>query len=364
MWDRVLHGKTSCGGELNQELSKHHDAKYYYGTVDTTKEEHEGRRLRVLHLIRREIVCHEPKNTITCQFSASDRDILIQKFYDAEIIRLRTAPRFDPKNQYQVPLWGSELGFPADYTFNKRWHRTNSAQFMVLEAAPAFKFWTLFLDILWNHSVLKSDDKVYIETELRYEIDSYLKQYREKHWTLFNGNNWTAVLNSAALHWAILNYYEEPELAKEVLKAVLDSNWSHRDFYQQDGGYKEGGSYAIGTSYPYILTQHQLFMGAFKQPIHSFNWLLGEKLSGWLLDNVLSDSYLADFGDAHATQGMVSTMPLDLLLSKNMLPTEDTLFPIMIEGKNACLMKKYFSNTYFDGPLEDPWRIHPALFQN
>ena len=334
MWDRVLYGRSSCGGALNSDLSQHNDAKRYYGVVDTTREEQEVHRLRVLHLIRREIACHDSDIEIACQFSAADRDALIQKFYDAEITRLRTAPRFDPTNPYQVPMWGGELGFPANYTFNKRWHRSNSAQFMVLEAAPAFKFWTLFLDILWDHSVLKPEDKAYVEAELNYEIDSYLKQYEEKHWTLFNGNNWTAVLNSAALHWVVLNYYEQPIKAKKVLSAILESNWTHRDFYQQDGGYKEGGSYAIGTSYPYILTQHQLFMGAFKQPIHSFNWLLGEKLSSWLLNNVLSDSYLADFGDAHATQGTVSTMPLDLLLARSMLPNTNTDYPAVLEDAN------------------------------
>lgn len=364
MWDRVLLGKTSCGGDLSSNLTLHNDAKHYYGVVDTGREEQEGRRLRVLHLIRREIACHNSKVAINCQFSITDRDELIQKFYDAEVARLRSAPRFDPTNQYQVPMWANELNFPENYTFNKRWHRTNSAQFMVLEAAPAFKFWTLFLDILWNHSVLKADDKKYIETELDYEISSYLKQNEEKHWSLHNGNNWTAVINSGALHWAILNYYERPEKAKKVLKAILESNWTHRDFYQQDGGYKEGGSYAIGTSYPYILTQNQLFMAAFNQPIHSFNWLLGETLSSWLLNNMLSDSYLADFGDAHATQGMVSTMPLDLLLARDMLPRKNADFPIVFQKTNLCLVQKYFSNTYFDGPLNDPWRIHPVLFQD
>lgn len=364
MWDRVLYGRKSCADDLSSNLSQHNDAKHYYGVVDTTREEQEVRRLRVLHLIRRELSCHDPKISIACQFSITDRDVLIQKFYDAEITRLRTAPRFDPTNQYHIPMWGSELGFPADYTFNKRWHRTNSAQFMVLEAAPAFKFWTLFLDILWNNSVLKPDDKNYIETELDYEISSYLKQNEEKHWSLYNGNNWTAVINSGALHWAILNYYERPEKSKKVLEAILESNWTHRDFYQQDGGYKEGGSYAIGTSYPYILTQNQLFMGAFKQPIHSFNWLLGETLSNWLLNNMLSDSYLADFGDAHATQGMVSTMPLDLLLAKDMLPRENSDFPVVFKETNLCLVQKYFSNTYFDGALNDPWRMHPVLFQD
>lgn len=64
-----------------------------------------------------------------------------------------------------------------------------------------------------------------------------------------------------------------------MIDAVLKPNWLHRDYYTADGGDQEGSSYAQNISYRYILNQHLLFKATFNQPMHSYNWLLGSKIS-------------------------------------------------------------------------------------
>ncbi len=359
MWQRNIVDQPYCDSQKNELIEYPEASAYLKKQVNISIAANEIQRLRVMHLIRRELACDGI--AYPCRYEKDERDELINVFVTAELTRLAQAPRVAEQS-----LWAQELNFPTDYRFNKWWHKSNSGQFMVLEAAPAFKFWTLFLDVLANTQYLPVADQTNIETELQYEIDSYLKQYETQHWSLFNGNNWTVVINSAALHWAILNYYEQPEKSKKVIGAVLKTNWLHRDYYTADGGYQEGSGYAQNTSYPYILNQHLLFKSAFNQPMHSFNWLLGPNISDWLLSNVASDSYSIDFGDSHSVQGMSTPMALDLMAPETIINmgTSQINLPISEAPENPCELKRYFSNSYFELAVNDPWLIHAGLFQD
>ncbi len=352
-WQNLLMGGVKCHNNLPTELAQHRDAKLYLnGEIKTEQAANNSRRLRLIHLLRRELYCDQ--YGYTCQFERADVLNFAENFLNTEFTRLRNAPRGT-----RAPKWAAEIGMPADYRFNKYWHMANTTEFMVLDAAPAFQFWTLVLDVFHQSPLISAADEAYLRQELEYQIDSYLKQYEHQHWSLFNGNNWTVVLNTAALHWALLNYYEQPSKAQQVLEAVLTTNWLHRDFFLADGGYLEGASYAVITSYPYVLLQQQLLMPAFEQPLHSFNWLRGPNIASWLVDSVLPDNRFVDFGDAWAKTGLSTHMALQLMYPGDLLKRPD-----LNPNVDACQLQRFFSHAYYDRPFYDPWQVVPMVFRD
>ena len=364
-WQNRMLSGNDCQQTVPASLYQHADAKRYLnGDIDTSRAADDNLRLRLIHLIRRERFCRE--EGYPCRFPAAEVEELVGALVEQEFVRLTSAPR-----AAQAPLWADELGFAADYRFNQYWHKANTGEFMVLEAAPAFKFWCLLLDVLHQHPALTDQRRAYIESELEAEILSYLKQAEERHWSLYNGNNWTVVLNSAALHWALLNYYEQPERARRILQVVVETNWLHRDFYLADGGYLEGASYARSASYPYVMTQQRLLMAAFRQPLHSFNWLSGPTISRWLLSSVVNDNRLLDFGDAWAAEGLSGLMALELQFPHHILQQPQSQLQRQSQPQRQrrgdaddCQVRDYFTHNYYDQAFYDPWLVSPWLIRD
>lgn len=350
-WEWLVRGGRRCEGGLPEAPADHREAGVYINSeVDTDSKADRTRRLRILYLIRYLRYCHRSQSG-ECQFSAEDTQALSEAFIQQEIERLRNAPRVEDE-----PMWAGAIGYPEDFHFIAYWHRT-SRKFFDLGAGPPFKFWTLFLDTFWNEPALSQADKDYVQRELEYEIDSYLHSAEVEHWNLANGNNWTPVLNSAAMHWALLNYHEKPDKAREVLRVALRFNWRHRDYYLDDGAYIEGPSY-LGTSLGPTLEMQQLLRAGFDQMLHSFKWFAaGEGTPGWILDNVASDGHFTDFGDAWARRGNASFNAFTLMLEREVLGLE----PWGEQSPDACLTQLWFMNSYFDRPFYDPWWVSPAI---
>jgi len=215
MWDTITRGGRRCAGNQPSTPSAWSLTRPYMdGSLDTGVRGNQTDRLRILHLLRRELYCHQQQRN-NCQFSAGDAQSLAANYIAGEVARLRNAPRSN-----QVPEWASEIGYPANFRFITYWHRT-SEKFFDLGAEREFQNWTLFLDIFWDNPALSPSDRDFIAQELEYEIDSYLMSDQKRHWNLYGGNNWTPVLNSAALHWAILYYYEKPDKARQVLQIAV-----------------------------------------------------------------------------------------------------------------------------------------------
>ena len=354
VWESQSRGGVSCEGTVPATPMDHPLARPYVdGSLNTGIRGHYLDRLRVLHLIRRELHCHEqhPGDTGECQFTAADLDTLVQGYVAGEMTRLRNAPRSD-----KTPDWAGEIGYPPGFSFITWWHRTSEKRFD-LGAGKEFKAWTLFLDIFWDHPALGDEDQAWVERELGYEIDSYLMSARKGHWNLANGNNWTVVLNNAALHWAILFYHERPEKARRVLETVLTYNWLHRDYYTEDGAYLEGPSY-FSTSFLPILNMQQLLRASFGEILHSFNWFVaGEHTPSWFLDNTAPDGTRVNFGDAWDRIGQLTDYPLVLMLNREVL----ALDPVGSASPDACLAQRYFMNSYHTSAFEDVWMMEPAL---
>lgn len=345
---------TTPNAVIPTDLATHSDAKpYMTGTITTNTAGNHTSQARLLYLIRKLLYCHQqnPNNGGACQFSAAQTQELVTKFITAEITRLRNAPRTGVS-----PLWATEIGYPAGYQFNAHWHKAYK-EFFDLGAEPAFKFWTLFQDTFWDNPSLNQTDRSYIEQELEYEVDSFIKSAEKNHWNLANGNNWTPVLNNAALHWAILYFYEKPEKAQQVLKDVLNYNWKHRPYYLSDGSYLEGPSY-FNAAYGSIRDMNVLLKSSFGQIIHSFNWFAAaEASSQWIITNVSPDGRMVDFGDSWDNRGLSSFAPLELMLHREVLG----LSPLGSQSPDACLSLLYFMNSYHDHGFYDPWTVEPAM---
>jgi hypothetical protein len=351
LWDIVTRGGRRCNNQqptdpLTYALTK----PYMDGTLNTGIRGTYTDRLRVLHLLRRELYCHEQQRN-DCQFTNADTQALAQKYIAGEVSRLRNAPR-----STQAPEWADEIGYPSNFRFITYWHRT-SQKFFDLGAEPEFKNWTIFLDTFWNHPALSAADKNFIAEELELEIDSYLMSDQKKHWNLYGGNNWTPVLNSAAMHWALLYYYEKPAKARQVMEIALRTNWLHRDYYLKDGGYIEGSSY-LSTSYAPMISMHLLLQASFGEILHSFNWYsAAANLPQWALDNMAPDGTLVDFGDAWADLGYGHIVPLVLALHEEVLGFSSS----GSGAPDACQMQLYFMNAYHGNGFSDPWSLPVAI---
>lgn len=347
VWDRFTLGGDKCAGKLPATLAAHPDAKFYLEPVAGVAWNND-RGLRLLHLFRRSYACYASGSN-DCVYPKADIDYLANAFLAYEFKRQR-AEKKNASGYY--PSW--HRGWP-------------SASFIDLGSLNAFKFWCLVLDIFWNHSALLATDKAYIAAELENEIDSYLELYHMPEgapnagslgrWALWGGNNWTTVLNAAAMYWAITFWHEKPAKAKEVMAAALETSWLHRNYFFLDGAYVEGPSYAPMTV-DAMLESNELLKGSFNQPYHALRWkTLSQKTTKWYLDNVSSDGLLLDFGDAWDRTGYSDYHYIYLLAWEEMLG----LKPYGSTSFNPCDIKAFFANNYFAQSFYDPWSVSSIL---
>ncbi|MBL7665750.1 MAG: hypothetical protein JNM93_11505 [Bacteriovoracaceae bacterium] len=342
LWDYYTKGEDICVKAAPTNIASHRDAAFYLTT--NTLSYSRDRAMRVLHLIRRQYACHQVSSN--CQFSKSSVDDLVQAFITYHINRQKS----EAKN--------AKGFYPS-------WHSGYSGEFFDLGSLPAFKFWCLFLDIFWSNPKLSAADKQFVSDELENEINNYLTIYNLPEsssatlgrWAVWNGNNWTSVLNAAALYWAITFWHEKPQKAQDVLNAILTTNWLHRDFFLADGAYIEGPSY-FDVTMNGILDMNELFKSGFDQPLHTVKWKhLSQKTTRWLLDNVASDGLLIDFGDAWANTGYASFYFLQLLTWEEHVGIK----PHGSSSVDSCKAKEFFKNSYFAHFFYDIWKITPVL---
>ncbi|WP_111978477.1 hypothetical protein [Algibacillus agarilyticus] len=362
-WDRYSLGGVECksGNQAPPStLSEHSLAEKYNqavsisnGQITVTKMDNWRRdnALQIVHLIRRMQHCHQihpeddPQQNLTtnqCRFNQTEIANLSEKFIAYEFDRLR-----------QEPL--NSAGYI------NAWHKGFQGKFFDLGAYPAFKLWTLILDTFWHSEYLKPADKQFVESHLANEIDSFIAIYYLPkdasgslgRWALHNGNNWTPILDAAALFWAITYWHDTTYSAKahQVLDIVLESIWLHRDEILNDGAYTEGPSY-LSTSMNGSLEINNLLMSSFGQPNHAVKWaLMAEKTSRWMIENVASDGRLIDFGDAWAKDGYEQLHIMDILYWQELTGQAE----IGSTTANACTLQDYFASSYYSHAYYDIW---------
>ena len=273
--ERQLGSRGGCGGARKSEnklpvnLTAHPYAKFYMTGTGTW--DRDGG-LRVMHLLRRLRHCHA-QNATNCPFTKDDTQQLAQKFVAYEL------GRFD----------------------SETWHKGYDGSFFDLGAQPAFQYWTLLVDIFWGDPLLTAAAKT-----KRSKPNSALKSiaslihYETGHWSLVNGNNSTPVLVDAAISWAITYYYEDPR-ARDVLEN-RSTRWKHRDFFLNDGSYKEGIMQYASMSTAACATSIASVQRSFGAPIRSVRWDITAKTSRWFIDFMTPDGTMVDFGDSWAVR--------------------------------------------------------------
>ena len=321
IWDQFTKGGASCKNEVPTALVNHPDAADYLdGTAATNW--NIMRALRVLHLVRRIRACHAEGQF--CEFSLTELDPLVAQFISIELDR------------FAEWSW-SDWPFGFD-----------------LRTEPTMRYWSLFVDTLWDDLSVEQHDLM--ATEMGERIDDFLGIYDDVHWALYNGNNWTPVLAKAALYWAITYYFEDPRAA-EVAHRARQILWLHRDFYGPDGAYYEGLMMYTAVSFESLLDANRLASAAFGEPLQSVRWERMALAADWTMAYTAPDGLTVDFGDSWAKRGWGSFMPLYMKLHPELTgQASQGNAPL-----DACFARSFFANKYYDHGMRDPWVVHPAL---
>lgn len=319
VWDTITKGGTVCEGTVPDTLPDHPDAgPYLDGSAEL--DWNLDRAYRALHLIRRGRACRalgEP----SCPFSEAELDRLA-----AELVRI-------------------ELG-----RFEK-WTWENHGLGFDLGTLVPMRYWSIFADVLWED--LSAEEHARLATEMRARIDIFLANYGARHWSLFNGNNWTPVLANAAMTWAIAYYHDDP-VAPEVVRTVLSVLWEHTDFYLRDGTYKEGLLEYTHVSFDNLRQINALALRGFGRPLTSVHWDRMPGVSRWALEFTAPDGTTIDFGDSWAKRGWGNFLPLYTLLTPEL--TGGPPAPV-----DSCAVWRFFSNRWWDHGLRNPWFVGESL---
>ncbi len=335
-WDLATKGKITCGLNRDVTLADFRPSEFYLTGEGSYNS---NRRLLVLYFLRRIEACHEVESDASvCDLSLQDIAQLKSKFIAYEMQRFKELPR-------------------NEYGFLKAWHAGFNGSFFDLGASKAFEFWCLFLDTFWGD--LSTEDFNAVSSELEFEIDDYIRSYQENHWNIANGNNWTVILNSAALYWVITFYHENTPKARQVLEYVLASNWLHRDFFMSQGEYVEGHSYS-NLSVSNYLTINRLLRASFGQPLEAVKWDTIQHHMDWMIESMDSSGTTVDFGDSWLSTGMATYAPLILAYYKEEIGLES----VSSTHIDSCRIKDYFRSSYFSKHFENPWNTSTVLARN
>jgi hypothetical protein len=163
-------------------------------------------------------------------------------------------------------------------------------------------------------------------------------------------------LGKGAIYWAIANYYEDNR-TQEVIQKTLEIMELHRDFYMQDGAYKEGIVEYTNVSYSNIREINNLLMQGFNRPLRAMDWANIEKTANWFLDFMSPDGTMLDFGDSWQKRGWGMAEPLYMLLWKEMTGVKE----IGTATIDSCKVREYFDNVYYDHSFYDPWSVQPSI---
>ena len=326
VWDTRVWGGASCLGTVPTTLANHPDAAFYLAGTGSWNR---TRALRILHLIRRLRHCHATAQT--CPFSLAETNALADAFVASELAR-----------------------FPSE-----NWHSGYDGSFFDLGAGPPFNFWCLMLDTFWSDPRIPPADRTAIETTMSQEIDSFLDLYATRHWALYNGNNWTPALGAPAVTWA-LTFWHEDVRAPDVLAKALEVQWLHRDFFLDDGAYKEGIFEYTPTSLRNTLEINRLLRAAFNRPIESLRWDVMPRVTGWYVDFMAPDGQEVDFGDSWAKRGFGGSDPLDVMFWQEIRGD----VPVGTVNPDACAARTFFANIWFGNPFDNPWTVEPSMARN
>ena len=295
---------------------------------------------QTFHLIRRMKICHrDAADVSTCQFTTAETSTLIQSVIASEIAG------FDANARARNDIsWGWEQDTDGCCGYD-------------LFSTAAFKHFSVFIDVL-STEIFAADASFYAALAAKmkvYALD-FVAAFHAGHWSLWNANNWTPVLSEGVVHWAVVFWHEEPDLARKVVHIVNDVALLHLEMWLDDGTYKEGVCQYSIMSLNSQLAIAVLYARAFGEVWGSINTDRLSKGAQWQLDSYDTAGYAIDFGDSHACRG-TSTPTLFAAYSAEIVATVSANVAATVD---PCLVRRWAALAYYV-TVHDPWQFWPTL---
>jgi hypothetical protein len=217
-----------------------------------------------------------------------------------------------------------------------------------LNVVDSLTHWCLVYDGLYGDMTEAQRTQVF--DAMTEHADGFISTAQQQQWPTHNGNNWTPVLSSGALVWAVTFWHEDPPRAQQVLSLVLEIQPLHAPMYMPSGVYEEGMSYT-DVSFSAIARMQRLSLAVFGVPLPGYYDDRFPALGQWLLDFVHADGAFNDFSDSHRRRGWGAFTPLVARLYSDFLtdtPTLEALAGDDPESATTCFIAMFFANKYYD----------------
>ncbi|KAL1503504.1 hypothetical protein AB1Y20_011985 [Prymnesium parvum] len=291
---------------------------------------------RALHLVRRLWSCYEHGGV--CEYNSS------------QALRLATALVAVEMARWEGYVWTCGVqcgGTPGSVAFD-------------LTTSEPVAYFSLWYDVLSSQAgLVPAGNASVVASMLRSQIDLFRDAFWFGEWTLWNGNNWTPHLCTAALMWAIA-FFHEDDAALEVVAMVNDIMWLHRKYYLPDGTYVEGVVVYSIMSISGLLQMASMQRPSFGAAPEAVDVDALRAVVRYQLASMATDGYAVDFGDSHSRRGWTETSTLDAAMASQIVldaPTHARQPSI-----DACELRAHSASAYGSSSTGvDPWVLDPAL---
>eukprot|EP00040_Diaphanoeca_grandis_P036213 m.230153 g.230153 ORF g.230153 m.230153 type:complete len:1340 (-) comp33572_c0_seq14:24-4043(-) len=304
--------------------------------------------LQVFHLIRRMRHCHAGASQpdVDCQYNVSETAALALNVVTQEFVSFDSGA-----TQRNDASWGWEQTTDGCCGFD-------------LFTTNALRHYAVFVDVLASDAQA-ADMGTYnaILNKMKFYLEDFVLKYDAKHWSLFNGNNWTPVLSEGAMYASVALWHDFPSLAEKVIHMVTDIMFLHIPMTTEKGAYSEGVCQYSYMSIRSTMAVAVLYERAFNTTFVAIDVTRLEKMAQWHIDSTDSAGYTIDFGDSHACRG---TSPATLMAAAAKaivgppLSTDSFDSPDVIANIDACMLRTWAAMAYFL-QFKDPWQIWPIF---
>eukprot|EP00051_Salpingoeca_urceolata_P016965 m.228476 g.228476 ORF g.228476 m.228476 type:complete len:650 (+) comp18829_c0_seq4:2464-4413(+) len=164
------------------------------------------------------------------------------------------------------------------------------------------------------------------------------------------------------MYWVVAHFHEDPR-AETILHQIHDIMWLHRDFYTDDGTYKEGVAVYSYMSLSSSIALYVHFHTSFGLGLDALDWARVGQLARYHLASSGPDCRKIDFGDSHMNRGWSAphTLAAMAFVGDGDGFADGTRLPSDIDSDkiDSCQLLEYFRCSWYF--TENPFRVLPFL---
>ncbi|GAM19432.1 hypothetical protein SAMD00019534_026070 [Acytostelium subglobosum LB1] len=330
-YETVLFSGSSCRNNRVATLRQHTLAKKYFdGTVTWDQYNQYNNGLNVMYVIRFLRSCFALGRN-DCYFSQADLDALVPLFIAKELSWFSNWVWSDPNYGDGYGPFGFDLG----------------------SKGPC-KYWSVFYDLFYND--LAVDQRALVSSKIDEMAANFRRNYKNRSWNIWNGNNWTPVLSSGAIYLSVARWYENSTLAQGLLTDILSVMYRTRYTIASDGVFVEGLAHYTSMNVDNIIEMDMLISNTFGIHLESPRWNYFETSYKWILDAILVDGLTMDFGDSHITQ-YGSLTPIYSMYIREILQ-------VGTANVDPCAVAAFWINNYFNSGFDIGYDYYPVMARN